>query len=361
MKTTVATSTASGGIDSVAERITSDLMSRLGGQQPAVVLVFASTAQPLDELLPILAKRFPVVLGSSTAGEFTQDGDTKGAVAAIAIAGDYKVFAGIGTHIKEDPERAVQAALEGQPRDLLGYPHRTALLLLDPLSGNGEEVALHVSSALGIEEPLAGGAAGDDLKMTQTKVGCGAVVESDALVVAQIFSREPLGIGVCHGHKPLSAPMKVTRATGGTVHEIDGRPAWDVWLEATRDRAKASGISPTDGEGAYLLRFEAGLANGAEYKIRAPLSRTADGSINFAAAIPEGSVFRITYSDGESQISSAKLAARPRAPRWQAGGRRDRLRLHLSQPHPRIAIRARGARNFRGARRSSPRRLRDLR
>jgi methyl-accepting chemotaxis protein len=309
MSTKIATSLASGSAETVAERLTKDIKAALG-QEPALVMVFASTEQPLDRLLPLVSKAFPVVLGTSTAGEFTQDGDKKGTVSAFALAGDYKVFAGIGRGIKATPERAVESALEGQPREVRGYPHRTALLLVDPLSGNGEEVTLHVASALGLEEPLAGGAAGDDLKMKATTVGCAGAVASDALVVAQIFSREPLGIGVCHGHRPLSRPMKVTRASGGTVYEVEGRPAWDVWIEATREHAAVNGIDPTKNEGAYLLRFEAGLANGAEYKIRAPLSRNADGSINFATAVPEGAVIRIMESDAAGQISSARTAAK---------------------------------------------------
>lgn len=318
MKTKIATISASGSAEAVAQRLCKEIPAELG-ETPALVLLFASTEQPLDRLMPLVADAFPVVLGASTAGEFTQDGDTKGTVAAFALTGDYKVFAGIGHGIKANPESAVENALEGQPRELRGYPNRTALLLVDPLSGNGEEVTLHVAAALGLEEPLVGGAAGDDLKMNQTKVGCGSHVASDALVVAQIFSKEALGIGVCHGHRPLSRPMKVTRASGGIVHEIEGRPAWDVWIEATRENAAANGIDPSKNEGAYLLRFEAGLANGAEYKIRAPLSRNQDGSINFATAVPEGAVIRITESDGAAQTSSARTAAK-RA-RERLGGR----------------------------------------
>jgi methyl-accepting chemotaxis protein len=309
MTTKIATVTASGSAESVAMRLKRQLTEDLG-VTPALVVVFASTEQPLDRLMPLLADGFPIVLGASTAGEFTQDGDTKGTVSAFALAGDYKVFAGLGHGIKANAERAVERALEGQPRDVRGYPNRTALLLVDPLSGNGEEVTLHVASALGIEEPLAGGAAGDDLKMSGTKVACGAHAMSDALVVAQIFSREPLGIGVCHGHRPLSRPLKVTRAIGGTVYEIEERPAWDVWLEETREQARVNHIDPSKNETAFLLRFEAGLANGAEYKIRAPLSRNADGSINFATAIPECAVIRITQSDAAAQISSARTAAK---------------------------------------------------
>src|SRR5262249_44394725 len=53
-----------------------------------------------------------------------------------------------------------------------------------------------------------------------------------------------------------------------------------------------------------------GLAAGSEYKIRAPLSRNEDGSINFACGIPEGAVIRITESEPERQIRSAREAAR---------------------------------------------------
>jgi methyl-accepting chemotaxis protein len=149
--------------------------------------------------------------------------------------------------------------------------------------------------------------------MKQTWVSSGARAASDALVVAQIFSKAPLGLGVCHGHRPLSSPLKVTKAHGNVVEQIDGRPAWDLWRERTRDAAMSHGIdveaiSPQE-EGSFLLRFEAGLAAGAEYKIRAPLARNG-GAIQFACGIPEGSVIRITESTPKDQVVSAREAAR---------------------------------------------------
>jgi methyl-accepting chemotaxis protein len=146
-------------------------------------------------------------------------------------------------------------------------------------------------------------------------VGAGTRVASDAAVVASIFSKTPLGVGVCHGHEPLSRPLRVTRAAGNVVSEIEGRPAWSVWLDETRASAAARGVDvdalPREDEGAFLLRYEAGLAAGhREYKIRAPLSRAADGSISFACGVPEGSVIRITESVPERQVESARIAAR---------------------------------------------------
>ncbi|GAC1359357.1 MAG: FIST signal transduction protein [Polyangiales bacterium] len=278
--------------------------------------IFAATTQPLGALVESIQAAFvgATVLGATTAGEFTEERDAKGAVAALALAGDFEIFAGLGTGLKADAEQAVARAVRDLPRERPSHPHRTALLLLDPLAGNGEEATLITASMLGEGIRLAGGAAGDDLRMEQTHVALGARAETDAVVVALLCSKTPVGVGVCHGHTPLSAPLKVTRASGNVVSEIGGRPAWDVWRDATRLRAAAAGIdvdalAPAD-EGAYLLRYEAGLAAGAEYQIRAPLARDAAGAIQFACGIAEGSVIRITESIPSRQIGSAREAAR---------------------------------------------------
>jgi methyl-accepting chemotaxis protein len=324
--TKVATSIATGSAREAAEHLIRDVRATLAGEAPALIAVFPSTVQPLGEVTALLSAEFPgaTLVGASTAGEFTELREVKGAVSIFALAGDYRVHAGIGTGLKASPEAALGRALEGLPREINGYPHRTAILLLDPLAGNGEEATLIAASLMGEGVRLAGGAAGDDLKMQGTVVACGARTAGDAAVVALVFSKKPLGVGVCHGHVPLSDPIKVTRAEGNVVHELDGRPAWSVWKERTRDHAKVAGIDvdalPKDQEIRYLLRYEAGLAAGAaDYKIRAPLSRDEAGAISFACGLPEGAVIRITESVPERQIESAREAAR-RA-RAQIGGK----------------------------------------
>ena len=308
-------SARSGERRAAASEIETRLRAGLGDGAPALVVVFASTAQPLADVTRALASAFPSakVIGSSTSGEFTEHGDAKESVAAFALAGDYVVHAGMATGLRATPDAAVRKALEGMPRSVHGYDHRTAIVLLDPLAGNGEEVTLMLADVLGIDAPIAGGAAGDDLKMESTVVACGSSAASDAVAVAQIFSKRPLGIGVCHGHRPLSPPLRVTRANGATLETIEGRPAWDVWREQTKKAAAERGIDvdalAPDQEGAYLLQYEAALSAGEGFKVRAPLSRTGT-SINFACGIPEGAVIRITESDAAAQVASAREAAR---------------------------------------------------
>ena len=317
MKTSVASASAGGTVTNVAHRLIVQLDRGLEGRPPALVLVFASASQPIRDILTELSKNYAdaAVLGTSTAGEFTEGGDAKNSTTAVAIAGDFEVFTGFGAGLKSDPTAAISAAIKDFPAHRDGYAHRTAILLLDPLSGKGEEATLIAASMLGEEVQLVGGAAGDDLSMKQTHVGLGPRVQSDAVAMAMIFSKSPWGVGVRHGHQPISDPLKITKATDNVVYEIDGRPAWEVWAEKTKTAAAAANLDPnslSDAEvGPYLLRYEAGLPTGGELlKIRAPLARGDDGSLSFACGMVEGAEVRITESVPQRQIESARLAAR---------------------------------------------------
>ncbi|NUP07321.1 MAG: hypothetical protein HOW73_14805 [Polyangiaceae bacterium] len=285
--------------------------TELGHAPPVLVAAFVSTALEFTTTMSALAAKFPgaAVIGSTTSGEFTHAGDGSGTVALFALAGDYKIHAGIGTGLAASPEAAVAAALGGLPTELVGYPHRTNVVLLDPLAGHGEAAALMIATTMG-DAPLVGGAAGDDLAMTKTTVGLGTTAASDAIVVASVFSKKRLGVGVCHGHAPFSEPLTVTKADGSVVLEIDGRPAWDVWLEKSAARAKEVGLDPAANPGAYLLRYEAGLRIGGGFKVRAPLAPQPGGGIQFATPMPEGTVFTIMESAPGAQVDSAVSAAR---------------------------------------------------
>jgi methyl-accepting chemotaxis protein len=318
METKVATALATGTSHEVAEVLGRSVREQLGGARPALAFVFASTKQPLPELLPLFQRQLgdTMILGASAAGEFTEKGDEKGSAVVFAVSGDFQVFAGMSAGLKADVEGAVARAIADLPPSVEGYPHRTAILLLDPLAGRGEEATLLTAAMLGGDVRLAGGAAGDDLHMKETHVGVNGQAASDALVIAAIFSKQPLGVGVCHGHVPLShgLKLKVTRAEGNIVHEVNGRPAWDVWVEETRESAARRNVDPAqippDEIGGFLLRYEAGLATGSSYKVRAPLSRGDDGSLGFACGMPEGTEFTITESEPEQQVTSAREAAR---------------------------------------------------
>lgn len=294
------------------------LAGRWTGDHPALVFLFASPAMDLPALAARATARFPgaAVLSATTSGELTEGGETRGGAAALAVGGDYRVHGGLGLGLAADPERAVADALRGVPRAVDGFPHCTAFVLVDALAGTGEEATLLAAEALGPDAQIAGGAAGDDLAMKVTSVGLGDRVVTDAIAIVLLFSKAPLGIGVAHAHAPISPPLRVTDASGSVVRTIEGRPAWEVWREHTRDRARATGVdvdalAPADA-GEHLLRYEAGLPIGGEtgaYKIRAPLAVGPDGAISFACGIARGAQLRVTESSPEGQLSAARRAA----------------------------------------------------
>jgi methyl-accepting chemotaxis protein len=260
------------------------------------------------------------LIGSSTAGEFDGAGEANGAVVLFALAGDYQVRTGIGSGLRENVESAVMEAMAELPPSLPGYAHATAVLFIDGLAGAGEEATLLAAAHLGAGVEIAGAAAGDDWQVKSTFVGVQNQAVTDGVAVALIYSNQPLGIGVAHGHRPFSETLRITRASGNIVHEIEGLPAWRAWADATRHEALKVGIDPDrlggPGEALkFFARFEAGVAVGSEYKIRPPFFQLPEGSLGFTCGIAEGTEIRLMRSTPELQLNSAREAARRAASR----------------------------------------------
>ncbi len=319
METQIATALLKGSVSEIAQRWKDVVAKEFGNAPPVLMVVFASPETPLRELAPKLRADWPrtTVLGSSTAGEFTEKGDAKGSVSLFALGGDFQVASGFGANLKANLEEAARQATLDIPPKMADFPHRTGVVLLDTLSGNAEEATLLTSLKLGANLPLAGGAAGDDLKMKHTPVALNGQVANDAIALVVIFSKKPLGIGVQHGQKGLSSLMKVTRSDGNVVYEVNGRNARQVWRDETTEAAKRQGLNPDDLNNPdkatpYLLLYQAGLSVDSDnaLKIRAPLTLDDSGALHFACGMPEGVEFRITTSNPEQQIQSAREAAR---------------------------------------------------
>jgi methyl-accepting chemotaxis protein len=294
--------------------------AHLGGAEAILCLVFASPKYDLAEVVKGIRSVIGAnaqITGCSSAGEFTEKGVRKQSVAVGLLASDtYRVRVAAAEGLKAD---VIQAAedVAAQLKDFLAEEGATSvIMMIDGLTGNGEEAVLAAFASFATNLNIVGGAAGDDLGFKKTCVVANDRVLSDAISICVVKGEHPLLSGVQHGHKPLSEPLTVTKATDEVLYTIDGRPAWDVWKEHTREHAAAAGIDvdalvePGD-IGAFLLRYEFGLVTNedGDYKIRVPLAKNADGSLAFACSIIEGSTFRIMEGVAPDQISSAKMAA----------------------------------------------------
>ncbi len=300
----------------VGKNAAQQAMEGLSGAEPSLALVFCSSVYDYDEVVKGVRSltKDTVLVGSSSAGAFTEKGVAPKSVVVGLISTDtYKVHAGIGTGLRESPAKAVEEALKGIPTTIEGYPHISAIILQDGLAGKGEETSLMTAATFGQEAHLFGGAAGDELEFKATTVICNDKCLEDAVSICVIHSKRPLLGGVKHGHKAITEDLTVTKAEGSTLYEVNGRPAWEVWQEQTKERAATVGLDPyklSDDEiGPYLIRYELGLNVDEGIKVRVPLAKNDDGSLGFGCSIPEGVVFRILESSKEDQIEAARQAA----------------------------------------------------
>jgi hypothetical protein len=200
---------------------------------PKLLVAFASCEYDLGRLLEAVRSEVGDVqlIGCSTAGEIAASGPGDAGVVIAAIGGDgIDVATAVAHDASEDlrgaGELAASYAAFADKRD-----HEVLLMLTDGLSGDQQEIVRGAYSVVGAGVPMVGGCAGDNLRMERTFQFYGDRVLSDAVVAAMISSDAPLGIGVRHGWRRVGEPMLVTSASDNRVHEIEGRPALDVYFE----------------------------------------------------------------------------------------------------------------------------------
>ncbi len=319
MGTKFVTGISKGGAVAAKEAVL-QAKGKLGGARVDLSIVLSSSVYDHREVVEVVreATDNAPLIGSSSAGEFTEDKVESGSVAVgLLSSDDIKVFSAIAEGVKEDPEAAIKAVVAKLPDNVDDYPYLTAIILIDGLSGVGEEVTLLASYHFGKDLKIVGGMAGDDFKMEKTVVFSDDNVCTNALNVCLLASKMPLFTGIKHGHTPLSRALKMTRAEGNVLYEIDNRPAWAIWKEETAEIARKNGIDTeelkTPAEIAqFFTNYTLGLATEkeGEYKIRWPVSINEDGALSFTCGIAEGSVFRIMDgSNIKDQINAAGKAA----------------------------------------------------
>lgn len=204
----------------------------LTGEGARLLIVFCSDAYDLQALLDGINDRsggVPLV-GCSTAGEIATSGPGDNGVVVTALGGEgFSIVTRAALDASADLRQAgatVAASAVG-----LEAEHKVLLLLSDGLAGDQQEVVRGAYSVVGATVPLVGGCAGDDLKMQATFQFHGRDVLQNAVVGAAIASDAPIGIGVKHGWRRVGEPLVVTKSDGNRVHQLDGRPALDVYLE----------------------------------------------------------------------------------------------------------------------------------
>lgn len=282
----------------------------LNGDIPDALVVFASSQHDYAQLLDAAseASGCKVIVGASSAGEFTDREIGTGWASALALCSRSMVFSvGLGTNVTEDPAAAARAVVDtfvGMKGRTL--PFRSALVMTDALAGHADRVVEELTVLTGGDYSFFGGGAGDDGKFSKTHVFAGTQALTNALVALEIQSLKPVGIGVSHGWEPAGRPLRVTESFGATIVSLDGAPA----VDAFEDHADSSGAAFDHADPLpFMLHNVLGIEDDGQYRLRVPLAIMDDGSIVCAAPVPQGSVVRIMKTTAQSAVAAAEQAA----------------------------------------------------
>ena len=291
------------------EELGAGLAQSFGDRHPDAVVVFAGPLYDHHQLLEaVKATCTPaVMIGCSSAGEFTMGNMGENSACAVGIASDdieFTAVLGCGVNGNTaEVARSVVQGFQGLHRHDVRY--RTALVLADALAGHldglVEGLALETSGTY----KFFGGAAGDNAAFQQTPVFFDTTPYSDAVVALEMLSRKPIGVGVQHGWEPATAGMRVTHADGMRLYSLNAVPAADALAEhAARTGQRFNRDDPLP----FFLHNILGIESGGRWRLRVPLQTYSDGSILCAAEIPEGSVVAIMRAPNNSAAGAAQAA-----------------------------------------------------
>jgi hypothetical protein len=293
------------------------------------VIVYATInhqqEQVLQGLRAALGPSVPV-LGCSVQGvvadaELTEAGFALG---VMGLGGKGLRCAVAVEHEFQTDTRDKGGALARRLRDQLGGEPKLVMLLYDPLCGADVE-ALLAGMRRQVNCPIIGGAASQPWgPLVQTFQYAEDQVFSHGAVALALDGPFETEIGMCHGTSPTGIRVTVTKAKGPMVLEIDGRPAVDVWRQATgceRDEivnqdhnaAWALGV-----ERRYTVQGPDGPTEEVAHMMRCSFGFDLDaGGVIFQAPIPTGTAVMFCHRTeknvmGGSEVMGADLRARLR-------------------------------------------------
>ncbi len=274
-------------------------------QKPDVLLLFCSPQYHPQHALQGIRDIFPetAILGCSSAAEIHSTGSDEHSVVLGAIAG-VQLRMGVGGDIQKDPFRAGKVLGE----KLAGPAGRIALIFSDGLAGDGGAVVRGIQAGLAHPMPLVGGAAGDEFVFQKTFQYFNEQVLEQTVLGAVLEGDFEFGVGVRHGWEPVGLPVKVTRSSGPRLMEVNGSPAVKFYEEYFGEYFDPQGQQPF-GRLGILYPLGMAIPESPEYLLRAPFSVDSDGSVNYAADLPEGADVRLMIGSAEGGIRAARIAA----------------------------------------------------
>jgi hypothetical protein len=195
---------------------------------------------------------------------------------------------------------------------LRGYTAFTCLVFAPGFGADGEALVAAIRKGVGPRVQLAGGLTGDDLTLDRTRVFADGEVRGDCAVLTGLYTTRPLGLAARHGYVPVGPTRMVTRSDGPWLIELDGQPAFNVWLAD----AKRAELSPPSGHGNDLVvylanHFSLGILDSGreEPVLRSPVT-VKEGAVRLSGGVGEGKRTRFMVPGRSGVLEASQAAAK---------------------------------------------------
>jgi hypothetical protein len=246
-----------------------------------------------------------ILAGCSTAGEITNAGIADGTAVITLVR-----FDRTGLDVAETPLAGMDdsAAAGRRLGSALAAPDlRAVLVFAQGVDINGSALIDGLRETLGSAVAITGGLAGDGTRFAETVVLAPSGASTAAIVAvglrgdALVFSHGSFG-----GWEPFGTLRKVTRASSNVLHELDGKPALDVYKTYLGDYAREL---PSSG---LLFPFEMiDRTRSTTGVIRTILGvDEAAGSLTLAGDIDPEGYLQLMHASADRLVGGAEAAAR---------------------------------------------------
>ena len=283
-------------------------LSGNGDGPRTLVLAFGAADMPADTgPFDALVGAFPqsVVIGCSTSGEILGAELHDNSISVAVAAFDHTDLRCVHLPVAgvADSAAAGIRLAQGLPTDGL----RAVFVLGDGVAVNGAALVAGLASALPPGVQVSGGLAGDGSRFQRTwLLVAGQRRTGHVLAVGLYGERLRVNTGCQGGWQDFGPVRRVTRSEGAVLHELDGKPALDLYRTYLGERADELpgaallfplSISPPGQGGRPLVRTILGIDETAR-------------TMTFAGDIPQGWEARLMRSSPERLIDSAAAATR---------------------------------------------------
>ena len=203
--------------------------------------------------------------------------------------------------IENRDANVLRATLREMKDDFMGVKAIEVIMTIDTIPIR--EVCSILQEEIPEEIPIWGGGAFGDNVFTAYVFEKGKELNTHGIVLALMGGEDLHVMNSCViGWRRLGSALKVTRAEGKVLNELDGIPAYQIYHHYLR--------IPNDEHIFYnALEFPFAVNHQDRILLRHALACHEDGSLDMSTDIPEGSIVHLTYGDPDTIMQNVSRCA----------------------------------------------------